>query len=449
MDESKSDTLPLMMNRFVISLVCLCVTLAGFATQSRRLVVADSITRRPLPSASVFDSRGNLIGMTDRKGRVPYAAADTRQITVRYLGYQERTITKSDCDTIFMSEYPLELPEVIVSSKQHKVLHVLAYVREYSSLSTYTDTVSLFREKMVDYMLVPDKDVKFKGWQSPRVLKSNSYYRFTNTYGLDSVSNACRHHFTWADWIKILPSPTLPKGLRNTGNSYDTVMGKYSPTELWTRSDDRIIVDVDVLADTAGRKWVTNLSGFFRNHLDYENFRVRYSYDNVIGDSIDIADISGYSFNIDSNGRGRDMFRFNRIDEPFFVSTYGEAYILDKEFITVKEARKWAEPGFCAEDMEIIEPASAPELQESVKTLIARVNAINHDEVRLDFVPDRRLAGRPARQQNLAERAFSLLKQLTGISLYKARKNSRKNWKQFQKEQYQRNSSKPFDAPGN
>lgn len=34
------------------------------------------------------------------------------------------------------------------------------------------------------------------------------------------------------------------------------------------------------------------------------------------------------------------MFRFNRNDEPFFVNTFAEVYILDKEYITVKEARR-------------------------------------------------------------------------------------------------------------
>ena len=32
------------------------------------------------------------------------------------------------------------------------------------------------------------------------------------------------------------------------------------------------------------------------------------------------------------------MFRFNKLNEPFFVSTQADVYILDKEFITIKEA---------------------------------------------------------------------------------------------------------------
>ena len=77
------------------------------------------------------------------------------------------------------------LPEVLVVSGHKKLLHLLAYVREYSTMTTYTDTVFLFREKMVDYML-PAGKVDFKGWSTPRVLTSRSYYRFSNSHGLRS-----------------------------------------------------------------------------------------------------------------------------------------------------------------------------------------------------------------------------------------------------------------------
>ena len=62
----------------------------------------------------------------------------------------------------------------MVESRQQKVMHMLAYVREYSTLTTYTDTVFLFREKMVDFMLNTDPKVKFQGWSYPRILKSSS-----------------------------------------------------------------------------------------------------------------------------------------------------------------------------------------------------------------------------------------------------------------------------------
>ena len=60
------------------------------------------------------------------------------------------------------------------------------------------------------------------------------------------------------------------------------------------------------------------------------------------------------------------MFMFNRVDEPFFVSTYAEVYVVDKEFITVKEAKQWDSKKLASDDIAIYEPAEAPELQEPI-----------------------------------------------------------------------------------
>ena len=71
---------------------------------------------------------------------------------------------------------------------------------------------------------------------------------------------------------------------------------------------------------------------------------------------------------MESRGRGRGMFQFNRHDQPFFVTTYAEVYILDKEFISVKEAKKWDKRNF-SEEIEILEPAETPELAPSILAL--------------------------------------------------------------------------------
>ena len=294
-------------------------------------IVADSATRMPLPSASVFDSGGKVVCVSDSKGRLPYISPDRYPVTIRYMGYEEGLVADAGVDTVFLQPYMLELPEVVVSSRQQKVMHILAYVREYSTLSTYTDTVFLFREKMVDYMLTPDSRTRFKGWSTPRIIKARSYYRFTDAYGLDSVSDNCGQHFSWSDWMGLVSPPAMPRALRATIAGTDTVYGRYSPTQVWTRNADKVNIDVDVLADTASRVWVPGIKGFFRKNLEFENFRVRYSFDNVAGDTIETGDIAGYSFHIESTGRGHDMHRFGRAGESFYVTTYAEVYIIDKE----------------------------------------------------------------------------------------------------------------------
>ena len=62
-----------------------------------------------------------------------------------------------------------ELPELMVKSGRDKILHILAYVREFSELTTYTDTVALFREKMVDFIRAwRDRKGKWRPYQTGR-----------------------------------------------------------------------------------------------------------------------------------------------------------------------------------------------------------------------------------------------------------------------------------------
>ena len=407
-------------------------------------VVADSLSRVPLGNVAVFDRHGKFAGTCSAEGVLPYVPVSDFPLTVRHIGFKEKTVAATGCDTVFLQESWAELPEVVVESRRKKMLHILAYVREYSTLSTYTDTVALFREKMVDFMLPCDRNGGYQGWRRPRVLASKSYYRFTDAGGLDSVSNRCSHHFTWSDWMGILPQVRIPPGLVGVETGTDTLSGKYSPSEIWSKSGGRITVDINVLADTASRKWVPNLSVFFNDDIDFEQFRLRLNYGNVAGDSIGAVDLAGYSFNIESNGRGHGMFRFNRRDEPFFVSTYAEVYVMDKEYISVKEAKKWDRRKFDAGAIEILEPADAPELQPSIQALVDRVDTIDNDRIRLSFVPDRRLAGRDTGNRNfkVGRRALNMLKQITGISMIKSHRNFNNKWSEFRKGQVNKNRNR-------
>ena len=429
------------MPRIIYILLFFLLSVYGGELKAQKIVVADSVSHTPLPNASVFDRNGNIIGICDAGGKLPPVPKRAYPIIVRYLGYNEKTIPSADTDTIFMQENVMELSELIVKSKRHSYMHLLAYVREYSTLSTYTDTVFLFREKMVDYMLPCNPDVKMKGWRTPRVLASKSYYHFTNSNGLDSVSDRCNQHFSWTDWLGIPPGTAIPPQLRDAATTTDSVKGRYGPTEIWTIRNDHISLDVDILADKSSRKWMPTLSVFFRDNIDFDQFKIHFNYENnIVGDSISPFELNGYSCTIESNGRGHEMFMFNRVYEPFFVNTYAEVYITDKEYITGKELKKWEKKQFSnTTDITIYEPAAAPDLPLSVQTLVDRINSIDHDETRLSFTPDQRLAGRKVVKQHFGQRVLQLLKDATGISHVRSKKKLNKQWQRFRKNQIKKN----------
>lgn len=400
------------------------------ASASGKRIVADAVSRLPLPGASISDKGGRFVGMCDSNGRLPAVSAEMYPLSVRCLGYKDLTVSHPGSDTLFMTGSIFELPEVVIESRNHKLLHMLAYIREYSTLSTLNDTVFLFREKMADYMLNPERKSHFRGWINPRTLNSRSYYRFTDSNGLDSVSDNSNQHFSWSDWIGMVPPIDLPPSLRHTSSASDTLWGKYRPSEIWCRDCDRVSTVVDVLADTTSRKWVPNLATFFRKGQEFDNFKIRFQYTNVDDSGITPEALTGYSYGIESKGRGHEMFMFNRVGERINVSTYAEVYILDKEYITVKEARKWEQLKIDRDLVDFFEPDGISELQPSIISLIDRVNSIDRTGIRLAIQPDQRMKSQRVKPQTIGDRLLQMLKDATGISSYKMHRNMRRQWRE-------------------
>lgn len=423
------------MNRALALALAIIITACFAFGKNAHTVLVDSATHVPLSNATIFDRRNNAIGMSSANGRLPYISDDSYPIVIRYLGYEEKTL-QAMRDTVLLQENPMMLSEVVVETPNQKMLHMLGYVREYSTLSTYTDTVFLFREKMVDFMVPFSSKSKFRGWRTPRIMKSKSYYRFTDSWGLDSVSDACNHHFSWSDWMGLVPAKEIPASVQAGGMATHIVSGKYSPTEKWMRNSDRVTVDIDVLADTLSRKWVPSFDQFFKQGTDFERFKLHLNCANVAGSYISPLDLTGYTYTIESRGRGREMFKFHRVDQPFFTSTYAEVYIIDKELITVKEAKRWQSMQIDTDSIDIFEPQEAPPLQAHVLDIIDRVGNIDSDRVRLSLPYDFRITKHRAINKNyrIGNRVLNILKDITGISSYKSRKHSKEGWNKFKKD---------------
>lgn len=337
-----------------------------------------------------------------------------------------------------------ELPELEVKTRKSRVLHMLAYMREVSTMTTIHDTVFLFREKLVDYMFNPDKKIKFKGWSNPRTLKTRSFFRFSDADGLDSVSDVCDHHFSWSDWIGVNPGGRLPARIRNLTAGNDTINARFRPAVLWKRDKDRVSVGIDVLADTLTYRWVPDISWFFQKDIDFYEMKVNLEYDNVLSDFLSPADLTGYSFYIESNGRGRDMFRFGRGNVPYYVKTDARVYILDKEYITIKDAKKWKNWKIDEDEIEIYEPADAPDLSPEILALIDRVERIDKKSIIIDNIPDQRMISKHFEHRNrnfsFGRRALQMLKGAVGISSYKGNRNMKRNWKDFHDGQLLKNA---------
>lgn len=169
-------------HREAVAMMTVLLTMAmAEETVAVNPVVVDSDTGEPLAGASVFDSRGVMLGVSSADGKVPFASRDAYPLTIRYMGFKELTVDNPLDSIVRMKENFYRLPEVVVNAADRQVLHLLAYVREYSTLTTYTDTVTLYRDKWVDFMIPRKNKGKFTGWKLPRILSVNSYYHFLTT----------------------------------------------------------------------------------------------------------------------------------------------------------------------------------------------------------------------------------------------------------------------------
>lgn len=69
---------------------------------ARRTVVADAESRLSLAGATVFSRKGNVIGISGQKGRMPYVSEADYPLTIRYLGYNELAVDSIGADTVFL-----------------------------------------------------------------------------------------------------------------------------------------------------------------------------------------------------------------------------------------------------------------------------------------------------------------------------------------------------------
>lgn len=366
---------------------------------SPRITAVDAASGEPMAAASVADRNGNILGVCSDTGVLPYAPDDAFPLTVRFIGYGSATVESPSQLRVEMHPVDYSLPELTVEPGKRVVLHLTAYVREYSTLSTYTDTVFLFREKTVDFMVPTRKAGKYRGWTQPRLLASRSYYRFSGLHSGDSVSNTFSQHFSWSDWIGIPARLDLPVALHTPGEAADTLRGRYSPACIWRRSGDDLTIDVNVLADTACRTWVPALFARNRRDVEFNDLRLHYAFSDAGQYSVAADNLSAMTFSIETDGRGSGIYNMFRRNQPYYVNTYAEVFFTDREYITVKDARKLEKHPPKTEDAMPMAPESVPGPDGHILALVDRVESIDLNHLRQNMQPDKRMLMRKFKGQ--------------------------------------------------
>ena len=355
----------------------LSVIVAAFLPAMAHAVKVSDPTGDPLARASVFAANGSIAGVCGDDGSIPDFPASLYPLTIRYVGFEPAVISTPSTTDVTMRPVSYDLPELVIDNKSRNVLHLIGYMREYSTMATTRDTSLLYSEKVVDFMIPREKVKKLKGWTSPRVLARRDYALFTNSEGLDSVSNEIDDSFTWSQLVNIVRERiAVPDSLLAGSVRAVTVPGKYSPQMQWRRVGDDYTLDIDMLADKKDHVWSPNFLKFFGLTTDFAELGTTYLFNDISGDGISAENVSRSTFGIKALCRGKMLKWASRTKEPFKLDSYYEFYVTERQYLTPEEAREWQDNPPRPSSLEIRAPEGVMPLDAATMRLVERVEAL-------------------------------------------------------------------------
>lgn len=360
---------------FLTVILSVTTLLGAFHANAFRLV--DAETKAPLPLASITDRSGNVVGMTDKTGVIPALTKVSYPITFNYMGYASLQVQEPAEDDVKMIQQDYELPEIVIIPGARPLLHLTGYMREVTSVLSSSDSVTLFKESVVDF-LVPVEKSKVKGWNKARELASRTYVRMTNSSGLDSISTGHEYEYMlWGNSHSMIPSATkIPDIIKDTDVACDTVMGKYYPKIIWWKNGDITRWHGDALANEKNHvtsPWPLKLLGLT---TDFTEISKNYVFNTPDRDFIRPTDLKQVSMTIDMLAKGKLFKKTFDSSSPVNVRTYVELYLTDREFLTENEGKGLKKEILSIEPSDIVPPTNANPLHPAIRRTVERVNAL-------------------------------------------------------------------------
>lgn len=356
-------------------IVSVTILLGAFDANAIRLI--DAETKTFLPLASITDRSGNVVGMTDKSGEIPLLPKERYPITFNYMGYEPLQLNKVADEDVKMIQRDIELPEIIIIPGSRPLLHLTGYMREITSILSSSDSVTIFKESIVDF-LVPVEKSKGKGWSKPRELASKTYVRMTNSSGLDSVSTSHEYKFMlWGNRLSLIPHATkIPDKIKGVDLACDTVMGKYYPKIIWWKNGDVTRWHGDALANEKNHvtsPWALKLFGLT---TDVTEISENFVFETPDGDFIGPSDLRQVSITIDMLAKGKLFKKTLDSSSPVNVRTYMELYLTDREFLSEEEGKSLKKEIPSIESSGILAPTNANPLHPAIMRTVERVNSL-------------------------------------------------------------------------
>lgn len=342
-----------------------------------RTVVVDSNDRSPLIAASVSDANGTVVALTDTCG----AFSASLPATVRCMGYEPATL-REHADTLALTPAAYELPGMTFNLAEREVMRLICYVREYAGLIGSRDTTALFSEYMVDYMFPVKKLKGFKGRGAPRVLAQRRVARIMDPQSHTDSIAVNPDDADAISWLMLASMPVEKDGeyscfpdsvLATDGEHIEP--GKYGPRTVYRTTAEAVSASIDALADHKNHQWSPWFFKLLGFTLDFTDMRVSRAYARDAHGSQHPANFLMSTLSMEALGRGKLLRKAFDSKSPVTIKTYLEIYPVDREFLTVAEAKACEKDKTATTPMTV--PSAAPALDSATAALVNRAREIS------------------------------------------------------------------------
>lgn len=354
----------------------LCGLLGCFAIKAAttKVVIVDADSSSPLPAASVFSKGGAMLGITEDDGSFDRATPSDYPLTIRYLGYEAASFPEVS-DTLRLSPVSLPLSEVEVTDNMAGI-HLVCYIRTFVSDLVEGDTVTIFSERMVDYLLPLRKSKGFKKMESPRQLRYRFSSRFKCKDGTDSVSRKIRE----SDYAWVLPGHLYdsmdvleePESLQDVSYGEDSVkLSKY--VQRVFKGGGNLTFNNDPLRDHKDHVWSPNMLKLLGMTIDIYEMEINDTYPINPSGKYRIYDLAMRSVAFGGKAKGKMLKWVLGTSEPFDIYSLMEIYPVDCTFITPEESQELKKT---APEIEWRIPEIVPPLDAATLDMVSRCDSL-------------------------------------------------------------------------
>ncbi|MGM9846006.1 MAG: hypothetical protein ACI30K_07255 [Muribaculaceae bacterium] len=322
-------------------IVVMAMIALSASSAAARTVVTDAADGEPLVSASVFSNSGAVLALTDGVGVFDEIDARHYPLTIKCLGYEPVMVAEPVAE-VAMQARAYELPEVVYNPKNHEVMHMVCYAREYMSAYIGSDTTIVYAEHMADMLYPVNDKVKFKGDKTMRELLTRNVARFVRNGGVDSVATNVEHDLFPLMMVASPAGAVFTENDSMASKEYyrDSIPGKSGIAFYIKKTPSEVSVTRDYMAEKPDHKWSPWILKLLGMTMDFKEMRSQVAFvPNAESTKHEISDISVATYGLEAICRGKMIKRFFATKEYVDLRSYLELYPVEIEYLSVEEAK--------------------------------------------------------------------------------------------------------------